>query len=92
MQAGPSSRARCARAAAPVDPRGRDGRAEHRRSRQAELDDELDVFLWRTKRLLGISYESEEATRLASSPVDIHELEHLIGNGCPLETAVRIAA
>ena len=35
---------------------------------------------------------SSEAARLALSRVDIHELEHLIGNGCPLETAVRIAA
>jgi hypothetical protein len=56
------------------------------------LDEELEVFRWRTRRLLGIGYEPEEAARLASSPVDIHELEHLIGDGCPLETAVRIAA
>jgi hypothetical protein len=56
------------------------------------LDDELDVLRWRTERLRGIGYESEEAERLALSPVDVHELEHLIGNGCPLETAVRIAA
>jgi hypothetical protein len=55
------------------------------------LDDELDVVRWRTRRLLGIGYEPAEAERLAFSPVDIHELEHLIGNGCPLETAVRIA-
>jgi hypothetical protein len=56
------------------------------------LDDELHVFRWRTQRLLRIGYEPEDADRLAFSPVDIHELEHLIGNGCPLETAVRIAA
>ena len=56
------------------------------------LDDELDVFRWRTQRLLRMGYEQEEAERLAFSPVDTHELEHLIGNGCPLETAVRIAA
>jgi hypothetical protein len=56
------------------------------------LDDELDVLRWRTQRLLGIGFEADEAERLAFSPVDIHELEHLIGNGCPLETAVRIAA
>jgi hypothetical protein len=56
------------------------------------LDDELDVFRWRTQRLLRIGYAPEEATRLAFSGVDIHELEHLIENGCPLETAVRIAA
>jgi hypothetical protein len=56
------------------------------------LDEELDVIRWRTRRLLGIGYASEEATRLAFSPVDIHELERLIGCGCSLETAVRIAA
>ena len=47
---------------------------------------------WRTRRLLGIGYELREAARLALARVDIHELEHLVGNGCPLETAVRIAA
>ena len=56
------------------------------------LDEELDVFRWRSQRLLGIGYEPEKAAGLASSHVDIHELEHLIANGCPLETAVRIAA
>lgn len=56
------------------------------------LDEELDVVRWRTRCLLGLGYEPEDADRLAFSPVDIHELEHLIGNGCPLETAVRIAA
>ena len=56
------------------------------------LDDELHVFRWRTRCLLGLGYEPDEAARLACSAVDIHELEHLIGNGCPLETAVRIAA
>jgi len=56
------------------------------------LDEELDVVRWRTHRLLGLGYEPDEAARLAFSPVDIHELEHLIGKGCPPETAVRIAA
>ena len=56
------------------------------------LGGELDVIRWRTRRLLRIGYELEEAARLALSRVDIHDLEHLIGNGCPLEIAVRIAA
>lgn len=56
------------------------------------LDEELDVIRWRTRRLLRVGYEPDEAARLALSRIDIHELEHLIGNGCPLETAVRIAA
>ena len=56
------------------------------------LDEELDVVRWRARRLLRIGYERDEAARLALSRVDIHELEHLIGRGCSLETAVRIAA
>jgi hypothetical protein len=56
------------------------------------LEDELQVIGWRTQRLLRIGYELQEAARLALSRVDINELEHLVGNGCPLETAVRIAA
>ena len=57
-----------------------------------ELDAELDVMRWRTQRLLRIGYELREAARLALSRIDIHELERLIGTGCPLETAVRIVA
>ena len=56
------------------------------------LEAELEVIRWRTERLLGIGYELHEAARLALSRIDIHELGHLVGNGCPLETAVRIAA
>ena len=57
-----------------------------------QLDDELEVIRWRTQRLLKIGYELREAARLALSRVDIHELEQLVGRGCPLETAVRIIA
>ena len=56
------------------------------------LDDELTVVRWRTERLIALGYELREAAFLAISRVDIHELERLIGKGCPLETAVRIAA
>ena len=56
------------------------------------LDEELEVIRWRTQRLLGIGYELREAARLALSRIDIHELDHLVGQGCPLETAVRILA
>ena len=56
------------------------------------LDDELEVVRWRTQRLLRIGYELREAARLAFSRIDIHELEQLVGRGCPLETAVRIVA
>jgi hypothetical protein len=56
------------------------------------LDDDLRLARWRTDRLLALGYELREAARLAVSSVDIHELERLIGMGCPPETAVRIAA
>ena len=56
------------------------------------LDDDLTVVRWRTERLIALGYEVREAAFLAVSRVDIHELERLIGNGCPPATAVRIAA
>ncbi len=56
------------------------------------LEDDLRVLRWRTERLVAIGYELREAAFLAVSQVDIHELERLIGNGCPPETAVHIAA
>jgi hypothetical protein len=56
------------------------------------LDDDLMVLCWRTERLIALGYELREAAYLAISDVDVHELERLIGKGCPTETAVRIAA
>lgn len=56
------------------------------------LDDDLRLARWRTDRLLALGYELRDAARLAVSSIDIHELERLIGMGCPPETAVRIAA
>jgi len=56
------------------------------------LDHELVVLGWRTERLVGLGYDLPEAASLALSEVDLHELERLIGKGCPPATAVRIAA
>ena len=56
------------------------------------LDHELIVMGWRTERLVGLGYDLPEAASLALSEVDLHELERLIGKGCPPATAVRIAA
>jgi hypothetical protein len=55
------------------------------------LDDDLTVLRWRTERLLALGYELREAAFLAISQIDVHELERLIGSGCPPATAVRIA-
>jgi len=56
------------------------------------LEDDLRVLRWRSERLLALGYERREASLLAVSQVDIHELERLIVKGCPPETAVQIAA
>jgi len=56
------------------------------------LDDDLTVLCWRTERLLALGYELRQAAFLAISEIDFHELERLIGSGCPPATAVRIAA
>jgi hypothetical protein len=56
------------------------------------LDDDLALVRWRSERLVALGYELREASFLAISRVDIHELEWLIENGCPPATAVRIAA
>ena len=56
------------------------------------LDDDLTVLGWRTERLLALGYDLRQAARLAISQIDVHELERLIGSGCPPATAVRIAA
>lgn len=56
------------------------------------LDDDLIVLRWRTERLVALGYELRQAAFLAISEVDVHELERLIGSGCPPATAVRIAA
>ena len=56
------------------------------------LDGDLVVLRWRTERLVALGYDLREATFLAISQIDVHELERLIGRGCPPETAVRIAA
>jgi hypothetical protein len=61
-------------------------------SEWGRLDDDLAVLRWRTERLVALGYELREAAFLAISQIDVHELELLIGSGCPPATAVRIAA
>lgn len=56
------------------------------------LDDDLTVLCWRTERLVALGYELRQAAFLAISQIDFHELERLIGSGCPPAIAVRIAA
>ena len=56
------------------------------------FDDDLTLLGWRTERLVALGYDLRQAACLAISQIDVHELERLIGSGCPPATAVRIAA
>ena len=56
------------------------------------LERELAVVGWRAERLRRLGYADADAERLAFSSIDIHALEDLVERGCPLDTAVRIAA
>lgn len=59
---------------------------------RCRLDDEISLLCWRSQRLRSLGYGVRESARLASSRIGVHELERLIANGCPHNTAVRIAA
>ena len=48
------------------------------------------VFRWRLLQSLRMGYLTVLAERIAATGVDLHELEHLIGRGCPRATAFRI--
>lgn len=57
-----------------------------------QLDDDVRLAGWRTERLLVLGNEPQRAASLAISEIDIHEVERLIGKGCPPKTAIPIAA
>lgn len=49
------------------------------------------VQQWRLGQLERAGYPSSDALLLSGRPdVDIHDAAHLLRNGCPVETAVRI--
>jgi hypothetical protein len=56
------------------------------------LNEGLRLASWRTERLVALGYPLRRAVSLATSRVDIHELERLIARGCPPDIATRIAA
>ena len=56
-------------------------------------DDEADAVLnWRFDQFCLLGYDEVQAVLLANSDVDLHLTRTLIGNGCPLVLAVKIAA
>jgi hypothetical protein len=42
---------------------------------------------WRTQRMLSLGAGAELAADIANSNVDVHDIERLLGAGCPLELA-----
>lgn len=51
---------------------------------------EDDVLAWRTAKFLELGFLVTEAARLADLPVDWHEADALITDGCPPHLAARI--
>ena len=58
----------------------------------ATLTEQDTVQAWREQRILELGYQPEIAEVCALAEVDWHRLEHLIVNGCPLDTAIAILA
>jgi hypothetical protein len=48
------------------------------------------VLSWRKKRLVTMGFDPERASEIAQTTLDLYELEHLLGRGCPPHTAVAI--
>jgi hypothetical protein len=49
-----------------------------------------EVLWWREKRLVAMGFDPTRASDIARTTLDLHELEHLLGGGCPPQTAVAI--
>jgi hypothetical protein len=49
-----------------------------------------EVLSWREQRLVMLGFDPERASEVARTTLDLHELEHLLGRGCPRQTAVAI--
>ena len=59
-------------------------------SRSLHFGDGPSLQDLRSQRLRLLGYESGQTTVLATTAVDIDQLERLIGSGCPHDLAVRI--
>jgi hypothetical protein len=42
---------------------------------------------WRTQRMVSLGADAQLAANIASSDVDVHDIERLLKAGCPLELA-----
>ena len=48
-----------------------------------------EVLSWR-RRLVTMGFDPERASEIAQTTLDLYELEHLLGRGCPPHTAFAI--
>lgn len=56
-----------------------------------ELSDEQRVVMWRLEQALDAGVSVELAEKFAHGDGDLHRLGKLIDEGCPPDTAARIA-
>ena len=56
----------------------------------SRINDELPLLRRRMRHLGSIGFSRSRAAELAVSGIDVGKLEHLVGLGCPPETAVAI--
>jgi hypothetical protein len=56
-----------------------------------QLGGERGVQRLRSRRLMLLGYDPNQAAALATTNVDIDQMERLIGLGCPHDLAIRIA-
>jgi hypothetical protein len=48
------------------------------------------VLSWREDRLLAMGFDPVRALDIARTILDVHQLEDLLGRGCPPQTALAI--
>jgi len=49
-----------------------------------------EVLCWREDRLLAMGFDPVPAFDIARTILDLHQLEDLLGRGCPPQTALAI--
>jgi hypothetical protein len=49
-----------------------------------------EVLSWREDRLLAMGFDPVPAFDIAHTILDLHQLEDLLGRGCPPQTAIAI--
>lgn len=53
---------------------------------------ELQRWQWRCHVLMQVGYDASDAMALVSAGTDVYLVQRLVGKGCPLNLASRIAA